>query len=127
MWWRKKAGGAGRPALRCSFCNKSQHDVQKLIAGPRVFICNECVEVCDDILAADARFEQRTGQKAGKSTDDGPALWPNAIHCALCGAPMPVDQGVVIDGNRGILCARCLNAVHVAHSARPVDGPAISR
>ena len=73
MWWRKKSGGAGRPAFRCSFCNKSEHDVLKLIAGPRVFICNECVEVCDDILAADARFEQRTGQKADKRTDEGPA------------------------------------------------------
>jgi len=32
--------------LRCSFCGKSQHEVRKLIAGPTVYICNECVEVC---------------------------------------------------------------------------------
>lgn len=37
--------------LRCSFCNKSQRDVLKLIAGPTVYICNECVGVCNDILA----------------------------------------------------------------------------
>ena len=36
---------------RCSFCNKAQNDVRKLIAGPTVFICDECVEVCSDILA----------------------------------------------------------------------------
>src|SRR5207249_1103398 len=35
--------------LRCSFCNKDQNDVRKLIAGPTVFICDECVEVCNDI------------------------------------------------------------------------------
>ena len=38
---------------RCSFCNKSQRDVKKLIAGPNVFICNECVETCNEILSED--------------------------------------------------------------------------
>src|SRR5438876_4216252 len=37
--------------LRCSFCNKDQNDVRKLIAGPTVFICDECVDVCNDIIA----------------------------------------------------------------------------
>jgi ATP-dependent Clp protease ATP-binding subunit ClpX len=45
--------------LRCSFCNKDQNDVRKLIAGPTVFICDECVEVCNDIIADDNRFENR--------------------------------------------------------------------
>jgi len=48
------AAGAQEPALPktlyCSFCGKSQHDVQKLIAGPSVYICNECVELCVDIV-----------------------------------------------------------------------------
>ena len=39
-----------RSTLYCSFCGKSQHDVKKLIAGPNVFICNECVELCADII-----------------------------------------------------------------------------
>lgn len=37
--------------LHCDFCGKSQHDVVRLIAGPKVFICNECVGLCDEILA----------------------------------------------------------------------------
>src|ERR671930_541917 len=45
--------------LRCSFCNKDQNDVRKLIAGPTVFICDECVEVCNDSIADDNRFENR--------------------------------------------------------------------
>src|SRR5512144_3000885 len=45
--------------LRCSFCNKDQNDVRKLIAGPTVFICDECVEVCNDIIADDNRSENR--------------------------------------------------------------------
>ena len=51
----KKSGDT--EILRCSFCNKDQNDVRKLIAGPTVFICDECVEVCNDIIADDSRFE----------------------------------------------------------------------
>ena len=47
--------------LHCSFCNKDQNDVGKLIAGPTVFICDECVEVCNDIIADDSRLEKRPG------------------------------------------------------------------
>ena len=51
----------GNPeVLRCSFCNKDQSDVRKLIAGPTVFICDECVEVCNDIIADDHRFENKS-------------------------------------------------------------------
>ncbi|MEI6668965.1 MAG: ATP-dependent Clp protease ATP-binding subunit ClpX [Acidobacteriota bacterium] len=45
--------------LRCSFCNKDQNDVRKLIAGPTVYICDECVEVCNDIIADDNRYENK--------------------------------------------------------------------
>jgi ketosteroid isomerase-like protein len=44
--------------LRCSFCGKSQGDVRKLIAGPEVCICDECVEVCNDIIADDEAKNQ---------------------------------------------------------------------
>ncbi len=54
--------------LRCSFCNKDQNDVRKLIAGPTVFICDECVEVCNDIIADDNRFESRTGARSSLPT-----------------------------------------------------------
>src|SRR5215203_2517199 len=57
----KKAGDG--EILRCSFCNKDQNDVRKLIAGPTVFICDECVEVCNDIIADDNKFEARGGAR----------------------------------------------------------------
>jgi ATP-dependent Clp protease ATP-binding subunit ClpX len=44
------AGGDSKNTLYCSFCGKSQHEVRKLIAGPTVFICDECVELCMDII-----------------------------------------------------------------------------
>ncbi len=49
--------------LRCSFCGKSQHEVRKLIAGPTVYICNECVEVCLDIIAEDRASEKQARSK----------------------------------------------------------------
>src|SRR5437763_10478856 len=58
-----KKNGEGE-ILRCSFCNKDQNDVRKLIAGPTVFICDECVEVCNDIIADDNRFEARGGARS---------------------------------------------------------------
>jgi len=39
-----------RPRLHCSFCGRDQENVQKLIAGPRVYICDECVSLCNEIL-----------------------------------------------------------------------------
>ena len=41
--------------LYCSFCGKSQHEVRKLIAGPTVFICDECVELCMDIIKEESK------------------------------------------------------------------------
>jgi ATP-dependent Clp protease ATP-binding subunit ClpX len=44
--------------LRCSFCRKSAADVKKLIAGPHVFICDECVKTCNDILVAELHTQR---------------------------------------------------------------------
>jgi ATP-dependent Clp protease ATP-binding subunit ClpX len=55
----------GEKLLYCSFCGKSQHEVRKLIAGPSVFICDECIDLCNDIIREEATTE--TGTKAAKS------------------------------------------------------------
>ncbi len=49
----KSGSGDSKNTLYCSFCGKSQHEVRKLIAGPTVFICDECVELCMDIIKED--------------------------------------------------------------------------
>jgi ATP-dependent Clp protease ATP-binding subunit ClpX len=53
--------------LFCSFCNKPQADVKKLIAGPSVFICNECVELCRDILVEELQSEAPSGKRIDRS------------------------------------------------------------
>ncbi|EIE49378.1 Clp protease [Salipiger aestuarii] len=49
------SGGDSKNTLYCSFCGKSQHEVRKLIAGPTVFICDECVELCMDIIREETK------------------------------------------------------------------------
>ena len=55
----------GDKLLYCSFCGKSQHEVKKLIAGPSVFVCNECVDLCNDIIR-----EEVKGAEGIKSADE---------------------------------------------------------
>jgi ATP-dependent Clp protease ATP-binding subunit ClpX len=58
----EKSGG--EKLLYCSFCGKSQHEVRKLIAGPSVFICDECVELCNDIIREEIQGEQAKSVKS---------------------------------------------------------------
>ncbi len=50
--------------LYCSFCGKSQHEVRKLIAGPSVFICDECIELCNDIIREDTQLSETKSSKS---------------------------------------------------------------
>ena len=72
----KSSSGESKNTLYCSFCGKSQHEVRKLIAGPTVFICDECVELCMDII----REENRTALVKSKD-----------------GVPSPQDIRKVLD------------------------------
>jgi len=61
-----KQNSSGDNTLYCSFCGKSQHDVKKLIAGPTVFICDECIELCNEIIV-----EELSGGDKEAKADDG--------------------------------------------------------
>jgi ATP-dependent Clp protease ATP-binding subunit ClpX len=61
-----KKGASGEKVLYCSFCGKSQHEVKKLIAGPSVFICDECIELCNDIIRDEVPADSAV-PKAAKS------------------------------------------------------------
>ena len=57
-------GDDGGKLLYCSFCGKSQHEVRKLIAGPSVFICDECVELCNDIIREEVHEHAEKGKRS---------------------------------------------------------------
>ncbi|MCC5811850.1 MAG: ATP-dependent Clp protease ATP-binding subunit ClpX [Ectothiorhodospiraceae bacterium] len=60
----KTRGDDGGKLLYCSFCGKSQHEVRKLIAGPSVFVCDECVELCNDIIREE--MQEKSGSGSSK-------------------------------------------------------------
>lgn len=60
--------GSGEKLLYCSFCGKSQHEVRKLIAGPSVFICDECVELCNDIIREEVQAQDSKSSKSDLPT-----------------------------------------------------------
>ncbi len=61
----KLSGGDSKSTLYCSFCGKSQHEVRKLIAGPTVFICDECVELCNDIIREETKGSIASKREGG--------------------------------------------------------------
>lgn len=69
-----------KEALRCSFCGKPKDEVRKLIAGPSVWICNECVDICNEIVADDQLLEARR-QPA--------QYWLLPARCPHCDMPLP--------------------------------------
>jgi ATP-dependent Clp protease ATP-binding subunit ClpX len=72
---KKHGKGEDGKLLYCSFCGKSQHEVRKLIAGPSVFICDECVELCNDIIREEMQ------ESVGESSDKLPI--PQEINTTL--------------------------------------------
>ena len=61
----KKGASSSEKTLYCSFCGKSQHEVKKLIAGPSVFICDECIDLCNDIIREEVPADAAPGDSKG--------------------------------------------------------------
>ena len=69
---------AGEKLLYCSFCGKSQHEVKKLIAGPSVFICDECIDLCNDIIR-----DEQVATPGGQAGDESALPTPQEIAAIL--------------------------------------------
>ena len=108
---KEESAGSGRE-LRCSFCNKSQRDVRKLVAGPNVYICDECVDICLDILSATTKDDERSSEArtAGSSAF-------TTMSCSLCRMPVAVREGLPVR-ERGALCPGCVGEIEAALAAR---------
>ena len=89
----KISGSDSKNPLYCSFCGKSQHEVRKLIAGPTVFICNESVELCLDIIGEEN--SRRCRNRATRSDFEGDPQGPRR----LCHRPGPRQEGALGRGS----------------------------
>ena len=88
------ANNYSRQTPRCSFCGQEQRMVSRLVAGPNVYICNECVELCREIVQEDMRYEQPDNAQTSFVKEDIPK--PAEIVAAL-------DQYVIgqVDAKKG--------------------------
>ncbi len=66
----KSGGSDSKDTLYCSFCGKSQHEVRNLIAGPGVFICDECVELCMSIIREERKSTLVKSRDGGEVTEE---------------------------------------------------------
>jgi hypothetical protein len=103
--------------LRCSFCGKDQHDVKKLIAGPSVYICNECIDICEEIIEDDRDQIQRDEPSSGKARIARRAGEPR-VRCPLCRTFVLFGEVLLIP-ERGHLCLACTAAVRAALDESP--------
>jgi hypothetical protein len=106
--WKKLSSAEAQESapLRCSFCNLSQRDVRMLISGPKVYICDICVDICREILAENVKSL--------------PPPDPGTVKCSLCRRWVQAE-GVLGVGTIGQLCPFCSEAVRKA-LASVVDG-----
>lgn len=93
--------------LRCSFCGKGQNEVSKLIAGPAVYICNECIEICNEIIADDQMI--KTPPTSHENSEPSKVMVVSIVGCSFCKTPTPLTECVLIL-ERGKLCPACLDA-----------------
>jgi ATP-dependent Clp protease ATP-binding subunit ClpX len=81
-------------SLTCSFCGKSQKEVRKLIAGPSVYICDECVELCNDIITEEYEKEDYYATPAARAQAEGDLRLPRRVRGrAGPGQEGPVGRG----------------------------------
>jgi hypothetical protein len=92
--------------LTCSFCGKNQNEVRKLIAGPSVHICNECVELCDDIVSE----EVETDSGAEAKPEAGEKQSREDRLCGICTEPRETDELVFLP-HAAYMCAGCLEEI----------------
>lgn len=109
FWKRRKQDEQSSDGviLRCSFCNLSQRDVQKLIAGPSCYICNECIKICQGIIAEDAILQEPAERRPAEATSDDKA------SCILCRQVYRKEETIFVV-NRGLICLACVDLVRGA-------------
>jgi hypothetical protein len=100
--------------IQCSFCGKSQDDVRKIVAGPKVYICDECVDLCDEILEREGGTEPPVEKLKPAS--------PIAA-CPLCNLPKNATELRVIE-DKGALCVECIEAVRSLDDEAEINGDA---
>jgi ClpX C4-type zinc finger len=92
--------------VACSFCGKHQTEVRKLVAGPSVHICDECVELCKNIIAEDTESGEESEAKSAKAK----AKAKENRLCGICMEPRETDELIFLP-HAAYMCASCLEDI----------------
>ena len=108
-WRRVARRGKGEPGtmLKCSFCGKHQKQIRKLIAGPGVYICNECIEKADQVIATGEATATPLSAMTSVGEDSDAAL----VKCSFCGKRRHQVSGLAVAA-RVAICTECLGLCH---------------
>jgi ClpX C4-type zinc finger protein len=98
--------------LACSFCGKTQDEVRKLIAGPTVFICDECIDLCNDIIAAECEQEEANAQ-TGADREGRTSILATNVSCSVCRLPKAAPDVLTVAEGR-FVCRVCARAILIA-------------
>jgi hypothetical protein len=111
-WRRVARPGKGSPEagarLKCSFCGKRQKQVRKLIAGPGVYVCNECIERADHVIATG---EPTVTPLSAMTSVDGQNKYGAPVKCSFCGKRRHQVTGLAAAA-RVAICTECLALCH---------------
>ncbi len=94
--------------VKCSFCGKQQDEVRRIIAGPNVYICDECVDLCSEIIEQECAAEEGRGEAPPPSRS-----LATSTACIVCRLPKPIEEVVSLP-ERGMICVACADAVRAA-------------
>jgi len=103
---------ASKPGVKCSFCGKHQDEVRKVIAGPDVYICDECIDLCNDVIERECEAEEGPGDRPAQADS-----FTTGATCVLCDLPKPVDELVPLP-EHGFMCMTCVDIVRIAADLR---------
>jgi hypothetical protein len=95
---------------RCSFCNKDHLQVRRLISGPAASICDECVDVCADIVRG---VSEPSAELLNSAQRDSSPTWAggrSTVKCALCGMASAAAEALLVP-EKGALCRPCVDEV----------------
>ena len=107
--------------LHCSFCGKSQDEVRKLIAGPTVYICDECIDLCNDIIAEECDQEESLPGAPQAAGEQANPWWTAPFVCPLCRLPKTRADVLFVASQRWI-CRACAELVRtIAADDDPVS------
>ena len=102
------SGSETEGGVQCSFCGKTQDQVRKLVAGPKVYICDECIDLCNDIIAEEP--EQDVQRQEGQPVAEREVSLAGTPLCIVCRMPKDIAE-VVFVPERGLVCTVCVEVI----------------